>query len=145
MKNLSESVRVAAQKALIAILTYKDDFMQKILIVAHASPYGTEKLFNALRIAISLQEQEDTQVSLQLFLLSDAVFGALTKQSTPDLTYNLQQMLEILTAQKVPVGLCKTCCEARGVTEDMIVEGSHIGTLVELTQWTLAADKVIHI
>ncbi|BDM66012.1 hypothetical protein NFHSH190041_34640 [Shewanella sp. NFH-SH190041] len=119
--------------------------MQNILIVAHATPYGSEKFFNAMRIALSLQEQEETPVSLKLFLMSDAVFGAIKHQSTPDLSYNLQQMLEILTAQQVPVSLCKTCCEARGVKAEMLVEGAEIGTLTQLTQWTLAADKVIHI
>ena len=119
--------------------------MQKILIVAHASPYGTEKLFNSLRIAVSLQEQDKEAVSLNIFLMSDAIFGALKNQKTPDLTYNLQQMLEILTAQNVPLLLCKTCAEARGVTPDMLLDGAEIGTLNQLTEWTLTADKVIHI
>lgn len=119
--------------------------MQKILIVAHASPYGTEKLFNALRIALSLKEQENEAVSLNVFLMSDAIFGALRNQKTPDLTYNLQQMFEILVAQNTPLLLCKTCAEARGVSSDMLIEGAQIGTLNQLTEWTLAADKVIHI
>lgn len=119
--------------------------MQKILIVAHAAPYGSEKLFNALRIAISLKEQEKKSVSLHLFLMSDAIFGALKQQSTPDLTYNIQQMLEILMAQNVPVALCKTCAEARGVNTQMLIDGAEIGTLHQLTEWTLDADKVIHI
>ena len=29
--------------------------------------------------------------------------------------YNIQQMLEILTAQNVPVKLCKTCTDGRGI------------------------------
>lgn len=119
--------------------------MQKILLVAHASPYGTEKLFNAMRIALSLKEQDKQPVSLKVFLMSDAIFGALKHQKTPDLSYNLQQMFEILTAQNVPLLLCKTCAEARGVVADMLVEGAKIGTLNQLTEWTLDADKVIHI
>ncbi|WP_434357459.1 DsrE family protein [Parasalinivibrio latis] len=119
--------------------------MQKILIVAHAAPYGTEKLFNTLRIALSLKDQEHEEVGLKLFLMSDAVFGAVKGQVTPDLTYNLQQMLEILSAQGVPVALCKTCCEARGINDGMLCDGSRIGTLAELADWTLGADKVIHI
>lgn len=119
--------------------------MQKILIVAHASPYGNEKLFNSLRIALALKEQDKQAVELKLFLMSDAVFGALTKQVTPDFTYNIQQMLEILAAQNVPISLCKTCAVARGVTDEQIIEGARISTLEELTDWTLEADKVIHI
>ncbi|MGI2067362.1 DsrE/DsrF/TusD sulfur relay family protein [Shewanella sp. MF08487] len=119
--------------------------MQSILIVAHATPYGTEKLFNSLRIALALKDQDEQAVDLKLFLMSDAVFGALKNQTTPDLSYNLQQMFEILLAQQVPILLCKTCAQARGVTADMIIEGAHIGTLQDLTRWTLAADKVMHI
>ncbi len=119
--------------------------MQNILIVAHASPYGSEKFYNAIRMAIALKEQEIEAVELKLFLMSDAVFGAQKNQQTPDLSYNLQQMLEILTAQNTPLLLCKTCAQARGVTQEMLIEGAKIGTLAELSAWTLAADKVIHI
>ncbi|QSX33388.1 DsrE family protein [Shewanella avicenniae] len=119
--------------------------MQKILMVAHASPYGSEKMFNALRIAIALKELAEEPVELKLFLMSDAVFSAVKGQKTPDLSYNLAQMLDILLAQQVPVKLCKTCVEARGVTQAMLIEGAEIGTLGDLTQWTLAADKVMHL
>lgn len=119
--------------------------MQKILIVAHASPYGTEKLFNSLRIALALKDQTKQDVDLKIFLMSDAVFGALKQQTTPDLSYNLQQMFEILSAQQVPILLCKTCAQARGVNTDMLLEGAEIGTLQDLTRWTLDADKVMHI
>ena len=54
----------------------------------------------------------------------------------------MQQMLEILTAQQVPVKLCKTCADGRGVSALPLVDGVEVGTLVELAQWTLAADKV---
>ena len=32
--------------------------MQKIVIVANGAPYGSESLFNSLRLAIALREQE---------------------------------------------------------------------------------------
>lgn len=52
-------------------------------------------------------------------------------------------MLEILTAQNVPVKLCKTCTDGRGITGLPLIEGVEIGTLVELAEWTLRADKVL--
>lgn len=57
--------------------------------------------------------------------------------------YNIQQMLEILTAQNVPVKLCKTCTDGRGISTLPLIDGVEIGTLVELAQWTLSADKVL--
>ena len=55
----------------------------------------------------------------------------------------IQQMLEILTAQNVPVKLCKTCTDGRGISTLPLIDGVEIGTLVELAQWTLSADKVL--
>ena len=52
-------------------------------------------------------------------------------------------VVEILTAQQVPVKLCKTCADARGVSRLPLADGVAIGTLVELAQWTLAAEKVL--
>ncbi len=37
--------------------------------------------------------------------------------------YNIQQMLEILTAQNVPVKLCKTCADGRGITPLPLIDG----------------------
>ncbi|PAM24563.1 hypothetical protein CWN24_27855, partial [Klebsiella pneumoniae] len=38
---------------------------------------------------------------------------------------------------------CKTCADGRGVSALPLVDGVEVGTLVELAQWTLAADKVL--
>ena len=108
--------------------------MQKIVIVANGAPYGSESLFNSLRLAIALREQE-SNLDLRLFLMSDAV--------TAGEGYNIQQMLEILTAQNVRVKLCKTCTDGRGISTLPLIDGVEIGTLVELAQWTLSADKVL--
>jgi uncharacterized protein involved in oxidation of intracellular sulfur len=115
--------------------------MQKIVIIANGAAYGSESLFNSLRLAIALREQ-NVQPEVKLFLMSDAVTAGLRGQN-PAEGYNIQQMLEILTAQGVPVKLCKTCADGRGVSTLPLVDGVEIGTLVELAEWTLAADKVL--
>ncbi|KMK19349.1 hypothetical protein ABW09_03470 [Pluralibacter gergoviae] len=114
--------------------------MQRIVIVASGAAYGSESLFNSLRLAIALKEQQ--QIDLKLFLMSDAVTAGLRGQK-PAEGYNIQQMLEILTAQSVPVKLCKTCTDGRGITGLTLIDGVEVGTLVELAEWTLAADKVL--
>lgn len=114
--------------------------MQRIVIVASGAAYGSESLFNSLRLAIALKEQQ--QIDLKLFLMSDGVTAGLRGQK-PAEGYNIQQMLEILTAQSVPVKLCKTCTDGRGITGLTLVDGVEVGTLVELAEWTLAADKVL--
>ncbi|ATF92344.1 Uncharacterized conserved protein involved in intracellular sulfur reduction [Cedecea neteri] len=115
--------------------------MQKIVIIANGPAYGNESLFNSLRLAIALHDQEP-QPEVKLFLMSDAVTAGLRGQK-PAEGYNIQQMLEILTAQGVPVKLCKTCTDGRGITGLPLIEGVAIGTLVELAEWTLASDKTL--
>ncbi|WPM85719.1 DsrE/DsrF/TusD sulfur relay family protein [Apirhabdus apintestini] len=115
--------------------------MQNMVIIANGAAYGSEALFNSLRLAIALREQ-DTSLTLRLFLMSDAVTAGLNGQ-TPHEGYNIQQMLEILTAQNIPVKVCKTCADARGVSALPLIDGVTIGTLTELAAWTLEADKVL--
>lgn len=88
--------------------------MSSIVLIANGAAYGHESLFNALRLAIAMKEQQSS-LDLRLFLMSDAVVAGLAGQQ-PHEGYHLQQMLEILTAQQVPVKLCKTCADARAAS-----------------------------
>ncbi len=115
--------------------------MQKIVIIANGAAYGSESLFNSLRLAIALRDQPQAP-ELKLFLMSDAVTAGLRGQIPAD-GYNVLQMLEILTAQNVPVRLCKTCADGRGVSALPLIDGVEIGALVELAGSTLEAEKVM--
>lgn len=74
--------------------------------------------------------------------MSDAVVAGLFNQKPVD-GYNLKQMLEILLEQQVEIKLCKSCTDARGISELPLIEGISIGTLVDLVQWILASNKVL--
>ena len=52
-------------------------------------------------------------------------------------------MLEALLERGVEIRLCRTCALARGIAETPLIAGVEIGTLPELAQWTIDADKVI--
>ena len=115
--------------------------MQNILIILHAPPYGSERCLSALRLATMLAGH-DEQPRVQLFLMSDAtVLGLPNQQDASGNT--LQQMVEQLVAQQVPVKVCKTCAGNRGLLELTLIAGVTIGTLGELAEATLQADKVI--
>lgn len=116
--------------------------MEKILFVVNSAAYGSENCFNALRLAIMLLEEHKSEVKLKMFLMSDAVVAGLNGQ-TPNEGYNLQQALEIITSLGAEVKLCKTCTNARGISNLPLAEGVEIGTLSELAAWTVAADKVL--
>ncbi len=115
--------------------------MQNILVVVNDAPYGSERLFNALRLAIQLNEQEPP-AKVKLFLVSDAITAVLPKQQ-PSEGYNIQQMLEIIIAQGAEVKFCGTCMNARGLAELDFIAGCQVATMDDLATWVLAADKVV--
>ena len=54
----------------------------KILMIVNDAPYGSEKIYNALRLAMKLQ-QEQASTEIRIFLMADAVTAALPGQTTP--------------------------------------------------------------
>lgn len=117
--------------------------MQSILIIVHAPAYGSERMLSALRLALSIAVQEIETVDLRLFMMSDAVTVGLPNQTGAELGGGLQQMVQDLIVHGAQIRLCRTCALARGIAELPLISGVSVGTMQELTEWTLAADKVI--
>ena len=114
----------------------------KILFILNEAPYGSEKSYNALRLAMALQkDQPGTEVLV--FLMADAVTAALPAQTTPQGYYNVERMVKSLVAKGGQVGLCGACCEARGLKAIALLEGAEISTMSQLAQWTIEAEKVL--
>ena len=113
----------------------------KMLIILNEPAYGNERTYNGLRLALSLAKSEG--VELRVFLMGDSVTAAKPGQKTPDGYYNLERMLKGLTAKEIALGACGTCIDARGMTDEPLVEGAHRSSMAELTTWTIWADKVI--
>lgn len=114
----------------------------KILFVINDAPYGTEKAYNALRMAMSLlKDHPDTGVLI--FLMADAVTAALPGQSTPRGFYNIERMLKSVIQKGGEVKVCGTCSDARGIRGLNLLEGVEISTMSQLTQWTIEAEKVL--
>ena len=113
----------------------------KILFILNDPPYGTERCYNALRLAQTLSKKAaDTRISV--FLMADAVVAARKGQKTPDGYYNMERMLRRL-AGSGRVLLCGTCMDARGMTDSDIVESATRSTMEELASETLEADRVL--
>ena len=111
------------------------------LLILNDAPYGTERSYNALRLALSLRKGEG--VDLKLFLLGDAVGCAKVGQKTPEGSYNLGRMLKGFTSRGIPVGACGSCLDARGIMDAELMEGVHRSSMEELTTWTIEAEKVL--
>ena len=117
--------------------------MQTILIIVNAPPYGSERMLSALRLATAIASQESETVDLRLFMMSDAVTVGLVDQATAQAGGGMQQMLEELVQHGTQIRLSRTCALARGIADIGLIPGVTIGTLPELAEWTLAADKVL--
>lgn len=112
-----------------------------VLLILNDPPYGTERSYNALRLAGVLVRREGTEV--RVFLIGDAVGCAMAGQKVPNGYYHLDRMVQSAARHDADVGCCGTCIDARGITDDMLTEGSRRSSLDELTDWTLWADKVV--
>ena len=113
----------------------------KILFILNDPPYGTERSYNALRLAGSLVKAAGEEV--RVFMLGDAASCAKSGQKVPEGFYNIQLMLNRVTRGGGKVGVCGTCMEARGISEAELIEGTQKSTLAELAAWTQWADKVL--
>ena len=111
------------------------------LLILNDPPYGTERSYNALRLANSLAKDEKNTVTV--FLMGDAASCGVAGQSTPNGYYNIERMLKILLAKGGKIGACGTCMDARGMKPESLVEGTHRSSMDELTRWTEEADKII--
>lgn len=113
----------------------------KTLFILNDPPYGSERTYNALRLASALAKTESNEI--RVFLMGDAVLAGKTGQKVPQGFYNVQLMLDRVVQHKGQVGACGTCMEARGITANEFSQGVHRGSLEELAQWTQWADKVM--
>ncbi len=57
--------------------------------------------------------------------------------------YNTANMLGELIAKGVKVKSCGTCCTARGLGQQDLIEGVEIGRMIDLAQWTKESDSVV--
>ena len=74
--------------------------------------------------------------------MADAVVCAKAGQKVPQGYYNLELMVKSI-ARKGDVLLCGTCMDARGLTDEELVEGAQRSTMGELATRTISADRVL--
>jgi uncharacterized protein involved in oxidation of intracellular sulfur len=72
----------------------------RYLILLNDPPYGTERSYNGLRLALSLAKRDEAEI--RVFLMGDAVGCAVAGQKTPNGYYNLERMIEALARKRVP-------------------------------------------
>lgn len=113
----------------------------KTLFILNDPPYGTERDYNALRLAGALAKQPEAQV--RIFLLGDGAACAHAPQKVPAGYYNIETMLKTVIKHGGEVSVCATCMDARGIADAELVEGTKRSSMSELAAWTAEADKVL--
>lgn len=111
----------------------------RALILINDPPYGTERLYNGLRMAHALFQK---RCEVTVFLMGDAVSAAKTGQKTPDGFYNAERMIKRATLEG-RVLMCGTCMDARGISAEEAVQGAVRSTMDELAELVVEADKVM--
>ncbi len=112
----------------------------KALFIVNDGPYGSERPYNALRLAGTLTGRAGCEV--RVFLIGDAASCAKSGQKVPEGFYNVQVMLNKVS-RSGEVGVCGTCMAARGIADEDLIEGLHKSTMAELADWTEWADQIM--
>lgn len=113
----------------------------KMLIILNDPPYGTERSYNGVRLARNILKSEP-ETELTVFLMGDAAACAKRGQKVPAGYYNMEVMIKSVLRGATAL-LCGTCMDARGITDEEVVEGARRSTMDELASITLEADRVL--
>jgi len=70
------------------------DNVKTYLFIINDTPYGNERPYNALRLALNLVKKPEAQV--RVFLMGDGVICARKGQNTPNGYYNIERMIKSL-------------------------------------------------
>ena len=71
-----------------------DENVTRGLFVINDGPYGSDRAYNALRLAMNLVKRPESAV--RLFLVGDGVGCAHAGQSTPDGYYNVERIIRLV-------------------------------------------------
>ncbi len=113
----------------------------QILIIVENSSYGSERPYQALRMANALLKLDD-ELDLTVYLTADGVQCAKRGQKTPEGYYNIERMLKPVL-RKGLVLACRLCAEARGLAQDDLMKEVRLVRLEEAAAMVLEADKIL--
>jgi len=116
--------------------------MVSLTIIANDAPYGSEKTWNALRLA-NASSSSEVNMDVKVFLMGDSVSSAKKGQITPDGYYNLEKMITDLVTKGVEIQCCGTCLKSRGISDADLVSGVKRGTMIILARWVKESDRIV--
>jgi uncharacterized protein involved in oxidation of intracellular sulfur len=116
--------------------------LETLTIIVNGAPYGNEQVWNALRLATA-SISSSIGMSVNVFLLGDAVTSAKKGQKPPEGYYNLEKMLRDLLTAGAKILACGTCLNTRALSKEDLVEGIEVGTMIKLANWIKESSKVL--
>ena len=115
--------------------------MPRTLFILNDPTYGTERSYNALRLAGALSKRDGEE--LKVFLMGDAASCAKKNQKVPQGYYNTEIMLRNVGRHAGEIGVCGSCMDARGIADAELADTTHRSSLEELTNWEQWADRTL--
>jgi len=115
----------------------------KILFIFNHQPYdGSDKAWNALRLATNLHKRGEM---IKIFLMNDAVDMARKETIKPEFyEFDLVEMLINLYHDGVELKVCGTCMARCGMNKNIpYFDKSVNGTMDTLASWVIDSDKVL--
>jgi tRNA 2-thiouridine synthesizing protein D len=109
-------------------------------IIIYEAPYAKERALSALRYAWTCDIEGH---KVRIWLFENGVYLAKKGQKSAQGLTNYGQNLEDLIEGGMEVKACVVCAEARGLTQDDLIDGVKLATIQELVEWTVDCDKVI--
>ena len=109
-------------------------------IILNHAPYGTEKTYNGLRIALALKKKKE---DVKIYMMDDGVLNAIRGQKTPDGYYNIERLINSLVKRNSDVYIWGSCSDTRGVSENIVIDGIKRGGIDILADWIISSDNVL--
>ncbi len=108
--------------------------MAKILVTAS---HGTDDPNRATLAFLAAKAAKENGDEVTVFLMNDAVM--LAKKGVAEHIQGVglapfPELLEVLQILGVPLLVCKPCAEARGISEEDLVEGASFAGMYDLTK-----------
>jgi sulfur relay (sulfurtransferase) complex TusBCD TusD component (DsrE family) len=112
----------------------------KLAIIIQTEPCTYEDFGTAYEI---LRTAADKGHEVRLFLYDDAVVAA-NKNAKMTGKRPVNKMVRDLAERKVPIIACGACCMFRGITSDMLAQGTEMGGLTDLAEMIQWADRLLN-
>jgi uncharacterized protein involved in oxidation of intracellular sulfur len=112
----------------------------EFVFVFNDSPYGSQRAYNGLRLALGIAQESPIGV----FLLGDGVTCGFSGLAPAEVDYDPQTMLRSIAELGNPIVACGTCMQARGLTAESLIPGIERGTMVQLVDWCRTVPKILN-